>query len=91
MTYKDFFKEDLIPGGKGDTSSPQSFDPHELAMGMKVEMEHTRDQRLAKEIAIDHLTEDPHPSSTTRTQGPALDFIPTHPTIQTSTQHKISA
>jgi hypothetical protein len=60
MTYKDFFKEDLIPGGKGDTSSPQSFDPHELAMGMKVEMEHTRDQRLAKEIAIDHLTEDPH-------------------------------
>ena len=29
-------------------------------MGMKVEMEHTTDPRIAEEIALDHLAEDPH-------------------------------
>jgi hypothetical protein len=57
--YRDFFKEDMIPGGKGDSIDLTSIDPKELAMGMKVELEHTGDERLAKEIASDHLSEDP--------------------------------
>lgn len=32
----------------------------QLAMGMKVEMEHTKDKEKAKEIAMDHLWEDPN-------------------------------
>jgi len=28
-------------------------------MGIKVEMEHTKDRAIAREIALDHLTEDP--------------------------------
>jgi len=35
-------------------------DPKELAMGIKVEMEHTKNKDKAKEIALQHLAEDPH-------------------------------
>jgi hypothetical protein len=52
-------KGDMIPGGKGDKSKPSDFDHRELAMGIKVEMEHTKSRRLAREIAMDHLSEDP--------------------------------
>ena len=31
----------------------------QLAKGVKVELEHTSDKKLAEEIAMDHLTEDP--------------------------------
>jgi len=34
-------------------------DPDELRKGMTVELEHTKDSSLAKEIALDHLTESP--------------------------------
>jgi len=34
-------------------------DPHELAMGIKIEQEHSSDPAVAKQIALDHLTEDP--------------------------------
>ena len=33
--------------------------PEELLMGIEVEMEHTQDKALAKQIALDHLTEIP--------------------------------
>jgi hypothetical protein len=52
-------KNDMIPGGKGDKAKPSDFDPEQLKMGIKVEMEHTKDRRLAREIAMDHLSEDP--------------------------------
>lgn len=52
-------QEDTIPGGKGDNKTNKSFDFNELVMGTKVEMEHTKDPKKAKEIAKDHLTEDP--------------------------------
>lgn len=54
--------EDDIPGGSaiGDRHDTSAVDPDELAMGMKVEMEHTTDPRIAEEIALDHLAEDPH-------------------------------
>ena len=32
-------------------------DPKELAMGVKVEMEHTNDPEIAKRISLDHLSE----------------------------------
>lgn len=35
-------------------------DPKELEMGIKVEMEHTNDKRIAKQIALDHLAEYKH-------------------------------
>jgi GNAT superfamily N-acetyltransferase/predicted ABC-type ATPase len=52
---------DMLPGGKGDKKHDLSkFDPEQLAAGIKVEMEHTSDPRIALEICIDHLTEDSH-------------------------------
>lgn len=63
--YKNYFlkslglQEDQIPGGVGDDTNSVQVDPEQLEMGIKVEMEHTYDRDLAKEIALDHLTEDP--------------------------------
>lgn len=34
--------------------------PEQLKIGIKIEMEHTRDPKIAKQIAMDHLAEDPH-------------------------------
>jgi 8-oxo-dGTP pyrophosphatase MutT (NUDIX family) len=51
--------EDRLPGGLADRSKPSDFDPKQLAMGIKVELEHTKDRGLAREIAMDHLKEDP--------------------------------
>ena len=50
---------ETLPGGLGDGKEDEAFDPAELAKGIKVEMEHTQDANQAKEIAKDHLTEDP--------------------------------
>jgi len=50
---------DLIPGGLADDKSPDEFNPLELRKGTAVEMEHTSDPDIAREIAMDHLTEDP--------------------------------
>jgi hypothetical protein len=51
----------LIPGGLADKAhkKPSDFDPKQIAMGVKVEQEHTPDPKKAKEIAMDHLTEFP--------------------------------
>jgi hypothetical protein len=66
--YKSYFyksmglREDQLPelqGGKGEGMDQTQVDPEQLQMGIKVEMEHTNDQELAKEIAMDHLAEDP--------------------------------
>lgn len=52
--------EDDIPGGKApDTHEWTDIDPEQLAIGTKVEMEHTDDPHVAEEIAADHLTENP--------------------------------
>ncbi len=50
---------DKIYGGRADKRNPKDFDQVELAKGIKVELEHTKDKSLAQEIAMDHLTEDP--------------------------------
>jgi hypothetical protein len=41
--------------GKHRDMPDSAFDPNELAMGIRDEMEHTDDPALAKEIAKDHL------------------------------------
>lgn len=50
---------DKIPGGLAEGKRPSDFDRDALAAGIKVEMEHTDDPKIALEIAMDHLTEDP--------------------------------
>lgn len=51
---------DQLPGGKGDGKADDAFDAEQLEAGVKVEMEHTDDPAKAREIAKDHLSEDPH-------------------------------
>lgn len=49
-----------LKGGLGDGKLSKQFKRKEVAMGMKVEMEHTNDKKIAREIVHDHLTEDPN-------------------------------
>jgi hypothetical protein len=53
------FQNDTLEGGKGDDLEEDDVDPRQLEMGLQVEMEHTRSKKIAKEIALDHLAEDP--------------------------------
>lgn len=50
--------KDKLKGGLADKKQPKDFNQKELKKGMKVEMEHTTDASVAKEIAMDHLSED---------------------------------
>jgi hypothetical protein len=52
-------KADLIPGGEGDKKKPSDFDAAAVDAGTDVEMEHTNNRAIAREIALDHLAEDP--------------------------------
>ena len=36
-----------------------SFSPQDVAEGTEVELEHTDDRKIARQIALDHLREDP--------------------------------
>lgn len=69
MKYKQGFQEEKLEGGLADKKTVediakkhkmdvQSITKH-LKDGMKVELEHTKDKLKAKEIAMDHLFEDP--------------------------------
>ena len=49
--------KDQIPGGKADKKPASKYPERELAMGRKVEMEHTDSPGMATEIAKDHLEE----------------------------------
>lgn len=51
--------KDQLEGGLADNKQPSDFDPEQLKQGTAVEMEHTSDPKIAREIAMDHLTEDP--------------------------------
>jgi hypothetical protein len=50
-------QKDQLKGGLGDNKPDSAFDKKELAKGIKVEMEHTTNPKIAKEVAKDHLTE----------------------------------
>lgn len=63
-------KKDLVPGGLAQGKTIQQISSHhripleklniQLLKGIKVEMEHTTDKNIAREIAMDHLWEDPN-------------------------------
>lgn len=57
--YKYSNVTDLIDGGMADGESDSGFDSKQLDLGIYVEMEHTDDPEIAKEIAKDHLKEIP--------------------------------
>lgn len=48
-----------LSGGLADKKQPSDFNSKDLQEGIKVELEHTDKPNIAKEIAMDHLTEDP--------------------------------
>lgn len=50
---------DRLPGGRADRMVPSDFDARALARGARHEREHTSDPGIAREIAMDHLAEDP--------------------------------
>jgi len=52
-------REEVLKGGIADGHPRSEFDPGELRKGMKVEFEHTNNIDAAREIAEDHLMEDP--------------------------------
>jgi hypothetical protein len=49
---------EAIPGGAARNLDPRRYNARELKVGTAIEMEHTRSRRVAREIAMDHLTED---------------------------------
>jgi hypothetical protein len=64
-----------IPGGLASGMKPSDFDQRALARGTKVELEHTRSEKIAREIAMDHLTEDPHYyEKLARVENPMVDI-----------------
>jgi hypothetical protein len=70
MKYKQGFTEESLEGGIADGKSLEDIaNKHkkditsiqrQLNKGIKVEMEHTKDKSKAKEIAMDHIFEDPN-------------------------------
>ena len=51
--------EDYLPGGKADTQRDEKYNPREVEKGIRIELEHTDNKDIAKEIAKDHLEEIP--------------------------------
>lgn len=54
-----YYLRQALLGGRADGRPNSAFDPQQLAAGTRIELEHTDDLAVAKEIAKDHLTEDP--------------------------------
>jgi hypothetical protein len=52
-------EHDEIEGGQADDIEPKEFDEEKILKGISVEMEHTNNPRIALEIAMDHLAENP--------------------------------
>lgn len=57
-TVEDLEIDDQIPGGLADDVPEDEFDLGQLDKGTEVEMEHTDDSDIAREITKDHLVED---------------------------------
>jgi DNA repair exonuclease SbcCD ATPase subunit len=52
-------KKEIIQGGRADGKPDSEFDSKQVAKGIAIEKEHTKNESLAKEIAKDHLSEIP--------------------------------
>jgi len=78
MKYKDFFinEDNQLKGGVGDATASSTVNPAQLAMGVQIEMEHTNNEKIATEIALDHLTEDPEYYTKLVAAGLAKEFKP---------------
>jgi hypothetical protein len=59
-SFKALNEENKLKGGKGDKLTADQVNYHEFTKGWKHELEHTDDIEKAKEIALDHLEEDPN-------------------------------
>ena len=61
-SLKSFLNErkDLLKGGEGDNLSAKDVNSKQLAIGIKVEREHSNNKEIMEEIALDHLAENPH-------------------------------
>jgi hypothetical protein len=69
MKYKQGFREEKLEGGIADSKSLEEIAKKhgvdvkiltkQFNKGVKVEMEHTDNKQIAKEIAMDHISEDP--------------------------------
>jgi hypothetical protein len=65
-------------GGVGDNADTSKVDPVQLSLGIQIEMEHTNDPEIAKEISLDHLMEDPQYYTKLVKAGLASEFKPSH-------------
>ena len=59
LNLKAFKNKDKMKGGLADKSKYKDFDTKEMEMGIAIEQEHTNDRFVSREIASDHLKEDP--------------------------------
>lgn len=81
VSYREFYEHlteevNTLTGGVGDKAAPSDVNTHELSIGVQVEMEHTNDPKVATEIAMDHLTEDPEYYTKLVDAGLATEFKP---------------
>ena len=80
VSYREFYEHitevNSLTGGVGDETAPSNVNTKELSIGVQVEMEHTNDEKIATEIAMDHLTEDPQYYSKLVAAGLAKEFLP---------------
>ena len=67
-----------LPGGVGDDTQTSQVDANQLSLGVQIEMEHTNDPDIAKEIAMDHLKEDPKYYTKLVSAGLASEFQASH-------------
>lgn len=65
-----------LKGGSGDNTPSDKVNPNQLSLGVQIEMEHSNDPEIAKEIAMDHLTEDPEYYTKLIKAGLAKEFQP---------------
>ena len=47
----------MLPGGKAEGKDPKDFCPIQMKKGIRIEMEHTNDKKIAQRIVMDHLVE----------------------------------
>lgn len=55
----EYIKAEKVIGGKADNMKTYDFNPKQVEMGKKIELEHTNDPKIAEEITMDHLEEIP--------------------------------
>ena len=56
---ENLLNENLVHPSNDELKELQKFDYKEVMKGISIEKEHTKDERVAARIALDHLSEDP--------------------------------